>query len=46
MHLRNFFRRQTIDREMREEMQVYLDRATERLVARDLSSEEARRRAA
>lgn len=40
--LRALFRRGTVEREMREEMQLHLDRATERLIARGLSADVAR----
>jgi predicted permease len=40
--LRSIFRRRTVDREMRDEMQAHLDRATERLMARGMSKADAR----
>jgi predicted permease len=40
--LRSVFRRSTVDREMRDEMQTHLDRATERLIARGMSKTDAR----
>ncbi len=42
MRLRSLFRRSAADREMREEMRLHLARATERLIERGLSPEDAR----
>ena len=39
--LRSFFRRRTVDREMRAEMEMHLERATERLMARGMTEAEA-----
>jgi predicted permease len=41
-HLRVIFRRGTVDREMREEMALHLEHATERFMRRGLSETEAR----
>lgn len=40
--IRTFFRRRTVDREMRAEMELHLERATERLMARGMTEPEAR----
>ena len=40
--LRAVFRRRALDREMRDEMALHLERATERLMARGMSEAEAR----
>jgi predicted permease len=41
-HLRAVFRRNALDREMRDEMSLHIQQATERLMARGLSETEAR----
>jgi hypothetical protein len=43
--LRSFFLHRRLEREMQDEMRQHLDRATERLMARGLSAEDARRAA-
>ena len=40
--LRSIFRRRTVDREMREEMQAHLERATHRLMSRGMTETDAR----
>ena len=43
--VRALARRSVVEREMHDEMQLHLDRATERLMSRGLSTEDARAKA-